>query len=109
MKSKVALGIIALFAFGGFTLAGNATVTHGRDQVVTGCLENGGSSGHYKLTGQDGATWKVTPGEYIDLSDYVGHTVTVAGPEARSHRTNSKAEEVLTVRDVAVDSQSCQQ
>ncbi len=101
MKGIVAIGIVALFLFGGSSVVANAKNTIHHDQAVTGCLESGGSAGHYKLAAQDGTTWQVKEGEYINLSPYVGHTVTVAGPEATKHR------EQLTVMDVAVDSQSC--
>ncbi len=104
MKATVAIGIVALFAFVGSPVIANAkTTTHQHDKVVTGCLESGGSAGQYKLIGQDGTDWKVKQGEYVDLASYVGHTVTVAGPETRNHKDH------LTVLDVAVDSQSCQQ
>jgi hypothetical protein len=103
MKGIVAIGIMALFAFVGSPMLAHATTTHRHDQVVTGCLESGGSTGQYKLIGQNGTAWKVKPGEYVDLGSYVGHTVTVAGPETRNHK------EHLTVLDVTVESQGCNQ
>jgi hypothetical protein len=111
MKGKVALGIVALFAFAVSPVVANASSTAYRhDQVLTGCLASGESAGHYKLIGQDGASWTVKQGEYVDLAPYVGRTVTVAGPEVRYHAKNeSKTEGRLTARDVAVDGESCQQ
>ena len=106
MKSRVAIGIVALFAFAGSPVLANAKTTpHRHDQAVTGCLENGDSAGQYKLMGQDGTTWKVKEGEYVNLAAYVGHTVTLSGPGAETKRHGDS----LTALDVAVDSQSCQQ
>ena len=100
MKVKVAIGIMMLFAFAGSPVLANAkNTTPKRDQAVTGCLESG-SAGQYKLIGQDGTTWKVKEGQYVDLASYVGHTVTVSGPEVKKH-------DQMTAMDVAVDSQSC--
>lgn len=107
MKSTVAIGIIALVAFAGSPVVANAkSMAHGRDPVVTGCLESGGNAGQYKLTEQDGTALKVKQGQYVDLASYVGQTVTVAGPEARKH---GKTEGQITALDEAVDGQSCHQ
>lgn len=107
MKGTVAIAILALFGFAGAPLLAHATTaSHGHDQAITGCLENGVSPGQYKLMGQDGNTWTVDEGQYVNLSPYVGETVTVAGPEARSHHS-SKTEGRLKALDVAVDGQSC--
>ena len=101
MKGTVAIGIMALFAFGAPVVANAKAASHRHDQAVTGCLESGGSAGQYKLMAQDGSTWTVKEGEYVELAPYVGHTVTVAGPEVTRHGDH------LTALDVAVDSQSC--
>ena len=102
MKSTILIGILALFALTGLPAMANAkSTTHRHDQAVTGCLERGGNAGQYKLTGQDGTTWNVKQGQYVDLASYVGYTVTVAGPE------NTRHGDQLTALDVAVDSQSC--
>jgi hypothetical protein len=109
MKGKVALGIIAFFVFASYPMAVTATSTaHQHDQAITGCLQSDGGSGQYQIIGQDGATWSVRAGEYVDLSSYVGRTVTVAGPETKSHSMKSaKAEDQVTALDVAVDNDSC--
>jgi hypothetical protein len=103
MKGIFAIGIVALFLFGGSSVVANAKNTTHHDQAVTGCLESGGSTGQYTLTAQNGTTWQIKEGEYVNLSPYVGQTVAVAGPETTKHKDH------LTVMDVAVDSQSCHQ
>ena len=111
MKSTIAIGIVALFAFAASPVLANAKTTTRHEQVFTGCLESGGSAGQYKLTAQDGTAWNVKDGKYVDLASYVGKSVTVSGPEIRSHHTSqsAKSESQLTVLDVAVESQGCHQ
>jgi hypothetical protein len=111
MKAAVAIAIVTLFVFAVSPVPANARTTTGHDQALTGCLESGSSAGHYKLVGQDGNTWNVKDGKYVDLASYVGKSVTVSGPEIRSHQMHpsTKSEGQLTVLDVAVDSQSCHQ
>jgi len=104
MKSTVAIGIVALCAFAASPAWANAkssTVRH--DEAVTGCLDGSGSAGQYKLIDQEGTTWILKEGKYIDLAPYLGHNVTVAGPEIKRHGDH------LTVLDVAVDSPGCHQ
>jgi hypothetical protein len=109
MKRMFVIGVVALFALACSPVFANAkSMAQGRDQAITGCLQNGSSAGQYQLVAQDGNTWNVKAGEYVDLSSYVNHTVTVAGPETRSHNSKNKVGH-LTALDVAVDSQSCQQ
>ncbi|MGB8769197.1 MAG: hypothetical protein WCC92_06260 [Candidatus Korobacteraceae bacterium] len=103
MKGVLAIGIMALFALVASPAVASATSTAHHGQAITGCLENGGSAGHYKLMEQNGTAWKVKDGEYVHLAPYVGETVTVAGPEATRHGDR------VTVLDVVVDSQSCHQ
>jgi hypothetical protein len=109
MRIKIALATIALFLFVGSPIFGSAkAATRAGNGEVTGCLQSG-NGGQYTLTGQNGATWDLKPGEYIDLSPYVGRTVTVAGTEAPSHHMKSaNGASHMTVLDVAVDSESRQ-
>ena len=101
MKGQILVGMLVLIAFAGFPVLANAKgIAQGHDEAVTGCLASGSSSGQYELTGQDGNTWTVTAGEYVDLAPYVGHTVTVAGPRTRSHSKSAKTESRLTALDV---------
>ena len=109
MRIKVALATIALFLFVGSPILGSAkTAARTGNGEITGCLQSG-NGGQYTLMGQDGATWDLKPGEYVNLSPYVGRTVTVAGTEAHSHHMKSaNGADHMTVRDVAVDRGSCQ-
>ncbi len=108
MRIKVALATIALFLFVGSPILSSAkTAARAGNGEITGCLQDNG--GQYMLTGQNGATWDLKPGEYVNLSPYVGRTVTVAGTEAQSHHVKSaNGADHMTVLDVAVDSERCQ-
>jgi len=109
MRIKVALATVALFLFVGSPILSSAkTASSARNQEITGCLQNG-NSGQYMLTGQNGTTWDVTAGEYVDLAPYVGRTVTVAGTETHHHtKASANIANHMKVLDVAVDSESCQ-
>ncbi len=122
MKATIAITAFALFAFATCPLARAASTTRKPDdRAVTGCLERGINPDHYKLMAQDGSTWQVKDGRYVDLTPYIGENVTVAGPassaETRATQQPDKArmtqsaqvENHLTVLDVAVDNQSCRQ
>ena len=54
------------------------------DQTITGCLQKGTETGGFFLV-SDNKHWELYPASGVDLTEHVGHTVTVTG--AVAHRT----------------------
>jgi hypothetical protein len=62
--------------------------------TVTGCLQKGDEAGEYSITGKDGKTYGLRS-TAVDLSQHVGHKVTVKGalkPES-AEKEKGEAEE----------------
>ena len=57
------------------------------DQTITGCLQRGTESGGFFLV-SDNKHWELYPASGVNLSEHVGHTVTVTGIVA--HRTEAQ-------------------
>ncbi len=100
-----------------------ANETHSNVRTLTGCLQKGEGTSEYDLTARDGSTWEVRS-DAVNLSSYVGQTVTVTGAvahstmhgmkedarkEAQEHGMDKSGTEHghLTATNVSVVSQSC--
>jgi len=59
------------------------------DQTITGCLQKGSEAGGFFLV-SDHKHWELYPATGVDLSEHVGHKVTVTGTVA--HRTSAQEE-----------------
>ena len=83
-----------------------------RGQVkVTGCLEKGDQASAYSMTGENGKEYALTSAT-VNLSDHVGHTVTVSGMPAKEAEKQKKKEGepeavVLNVSRLKMVSASC--
>jgi hypothetical protein len=94
-------------------------------RTITGCLSKGDSADEFLLTGNDGSTWEVRSSG-VALADHVGHTVSATGAvsNAKMHNLKEDAKDAtadsgmkknnsehghLTVTDVKMVSESCQQ
>jgi hypothetical protein len=122
MRAK---SILSFFAFAGLVLlpAGtfaqeDAQKKNDKVRTVTGCLQATDKSDEFKLVGEDGSNWELHSGG-ANLSDHVGHTVTVTGSvwhpdmhgakEKTKDATDPGAKEHghLRVNDVQMVSNSC--
>ena len=103
MKSKLVFSFLALSGLmllpaAGFANSGSKNTTaQSEDKTekvrkVTGCLAKEGDD--YMLTADNGATWELK-GDAVNLSDHVGHTVTVTGTvdHNKMHGAKEKAKE----------------
>ncbi|MCU1297522.1 MAG: hypothetical protein JWO91_1800 [Acidobacteriaceae bacterium] len=94
-------------------------------RTITGCLSKGDSADEFLLTGNDGSTWEMRSSG-VALADHVGHTVSATGAvsNAKTHNLKEDAKDAtadsgmkknnsehghLTVTDVKMVSESCQQ
>ena len=98
MNSAVRLLVIAIVVFVlGFycTPTGFAQEKPaGGKATVTGCLQKGDEPGEYSITGEDGKTYGLRS-KAVDLSQHLGHKVTVTGtlrPES-AEKEKGEAEE----------------
>ena len=123
MKTKLALGLLALSGFALLPAAGFAhRATQDRDddrgkvREMTGCLQKEGED--YELMADNGSTWELK-GERSRLADHVGHTVRITGTvdHEKMHDAKERAKEEtehhanehghLTVTHVKMVSRSC--
>ena len=86
---------------------------------VTGCLQKGDEPGEYSITGEDGKTYGLRSNA-VDLSQHLGHKVTVTGElrpesaergkgEAEEHGKKEAAEVGdIRVTDLKMVSEKCQ-
>ena len=58
---------------------------------VTGCLQKGDEPGEYSITGEDGKCY-VLRSNAVDLSQHLGHKVTVTGELRRESAEREKGE-----------------
>jgi len=66
--------------------------TKASQQSVTGCLQKGDEAGGFTIAGNDGKVWELY-GKKVQLSEHVGHTVTLTGSTVReSNSTEEKME-----------------
>jgi len=94
---KLFLMILSL-VFGGlvFSATCSAQMNDSKDkasmQSVTGCLQKGDEAGGVTITGTDGKVWELHS-KKVDLTEHVGHTVTVTGSITKeSKETEDKME-----------------
>jgi len=129
MKSKLGLSLLALLSLMllpavGLANASQESSGQGKQEKgekvrkITGCLQKGESENEYNLTGDNGSTWEVKS-DAVNLSEHVGHTVTLTGTvnNKAAHEAKEKAKEKvehnpnehghLTATNVKMVSQSC--
>ena len=96
---KIVRGLVLLafaFAFSVYLTpiaSAQEKATSGKTSV-TGCLQKGDEPGEYSITGEDGKTYGLRSNA-VDLSQHLGHKVTVTGelrPES-AEREKGEAEE----------------
>ena len=107
----LSLGSVALTAQENQTKA-----TKHKSVIVTGCLQKGDEAGEYLITSEDGKRYGLHS-KAVDLSEHVGHKVTVAGTKMREADKEKKEQEKkeagggeyadLSVMDVKHISESC--
>jgi hypothetical protein len=64
----------------------------GKSVTVTGCLQKGDEAGEYSITGEDGKRYGVRS-KSVDLSQHLGHKVTVTGTRMREENEEKKKSE----------------
>ena len=67
---------------------------HGKSKsdvkTITGCLSKGDSANEVLLTADDGSTWEIHNNSKVQLTDHVGHQVTVTGTVSNAMAHNLK-------------------
>lgn len=88
----------------------------GKGTTVTGCLAKGDEANEYSIKGDDGKTYGLYSSK-VNLSEHVGHKVTVTGSPTREKEKAGKAEAKtgmpeesshLNVSNLKMVSTSCQ-
>ena len=69
---------------------------------ITGCLSKGDSADEFLLTASDGSTWETHSNTAVNLSDHVGHTVTLKGVVANAKAHNMKEDAKTAATDAGV-------
>jgi len=82
---------IALGVHGTPTASAQEKSTSGKT-TVTGCLQKGDEAGEYSITGEDGKMYGLRS-KTVNLSEHVGHKVTVTGTLRAESAEKSEAEE----------------
>ena len=63
-------------------------------KTITGCLQKGDQPDEFTITGDDGKTWGLRSSGKVNLSEHIGHKVTITGsPMRESKAEEKKAEE----------------
>src|SRR5437868_8964525 len=108
-------------ALGGYVVHTASSQEHPASgkKSVTGCLQKGDDPGEYSITGEDGKTYGLRS-KSVDLSQHLGHKVTVTGTlgaesaetekgEAEEHEKKEAAEAGdIRVTDLKMVSDKCQ-
>jgi len=107
---------IALGVCGTPTASAQEKSTSGKT-TVTGCLQKGDEAGEYSITGEDGKMYGLRS-KTVNLSEHVGHKVTVTGTlraesaekgEAEEHEKKGAVEAGdIRVTDLKMVSDKCQ-
>ncbi len=91
------LALLAALAFLPSRLQAQGTGSSGQDNApaasattVTGCLQAGAKAGRFMLTADDGTVYHLRS-KSVDLSEHVGHTVTVTGQAPQHHAPSGQA------------------
>src|ERR1700745_12753 len=69
---------------------------------ITGCLSKGDSADEFLLTAKDGSTWETHSNTAVNLSEHVGHTVTLKGVVANAKAHNMKEDAKTAATDAGV-------
>jgi len=69
---------------------------------ITGCLSKGDSADEFLLTANDGSTWETHSNTAVNLSEHVGHTVTLKGVVANAKAHNMKEDAKTAATDAGV-------
>ncbi len=70
--------------------AGQSNEPSANTTSVTGCLQAGNKAGRFMLTSDDGTVYHLRS-RSVDLSEHVGHTVTVTGHVPQHHAQGGQA------------------
>ena len=118
--SCAALGSMLLLPSLGLTNNQNETTEKSaKVRKITGCVAKGDSENEFQITTAGGNTWEVKNNDAVNLTEHVGHTVTVTGTvtNAMAHGAKEKAKEKtmdnpnehghLTPTGVKMVSESC--
>jgi hypothetical protein len=126
---NIAVGVVGVLILASGVLSVSARAqdetktTHKNVRTLTGCLQKTDDEKEYKLTTDSGGTWEIKS-DSVNLSDHVGHTVSVTGAvshpamhgakedakdEAKEHGMDKGAAEHghLTVTAIKMVSKSC--
>ena len=68
-------------------------------RTLTGCLSKGDSADEVLLTADDGSTWEIHNNSQLQVTDHVGHQVTVTGTVSNKTAHNLKED----AKDAAAD------
>lgn len=97
LMSRVALAVVVLF---GMQLsaqdAADAERKHrgsddGKSVSVTGCLQKGAGADEFTITGDDGKAYELKSSSSINLSEHVGHKVTITGKAGSEAKEQTSA------------------
>jgi hypothetical protein len=93
--SCVALGSMLLLPSLGLTRQNETSEKSAKVRKITGCVSKGDSENEFTITTAGGNTWEVKTNDAVNLTDHVGHTVTVTGTvsNATAHGAKEKAKE----------------
>src|SRR5207244_948086 len=61
-------------------------------KTITGCLQKGDQPDEFTITGDDGKTWGLRSGGKVNLSEHIGHKVTITGSPMRESKAEEKKE-----------------
>jgi hypothetical protein len=120
-RSCFGLLILALSAWTLAATAQDSTSTaKNSTTTVTGCIAKGQEANGFTLTDSNGKVWELF-GHAVNLSDHVGHKVTLTGRERSASQakeaklqptemkeSNGKANSDLWVKSLKMVSESCQ-
>jgi hypothetical protein len=68
-------------------------------RTITGCLSNGDSANEVLLKADDGSTWEIHNNSQVQLTNHVGHQVSVTGTVSNATAHNLKED----AKDAAAD------
>jgi hypothetical protein len=102
MKSKLLLGVAALFAMFLVPAAGFAQDKSADYRTLTGCLSKAEGDHEYKLTTGNGSTWELHS-DTVKLSPHAGHTVTVTGKVRNADMHGAKEDVKDEMKEHGVD------
>lgn len=85
-------GVVCLVvAFSAATAGFAQTKAVGQKATVTGCVQKGDEANEFAITGEDGKTYQLR-NSAVDLSQHVGHKVTITGTFKAAKKEGQSAE-----------------